>query len=161
MSTENGKYDNFVNSLIGEGTVFRGEVSINGLLRIDGDFSGSIKTKGKVFIGRNGRADCSVQASSVVIGGLVRGDIVAHEKVVILSSAVVIGSIQCPRLVAEEGVLLDGAVKVSGVRQDRAETKPNAKVKKGFFDLSRFIRPAEEENPESKILVSRTGTWSA
>ena len=161
MPTETGKYDNFVNSLIGEGTVFRGEVAINGLLRIDGDFAGSIKTKGKVFIGRNGRADCSIQASSVVIGGLVRGDIISKEKVVILSSAVVIGTIQSPRLVAEEGVLLDGFVRVSGVQTEKEETYPSNKEKKGFFGLKRFIRPAEEENPESKILVSRTGTWSA
>lgn len=65
--------DSLVNSIVGRGTHFRGHLELSGLLRIDGDFSGSIKTQGKVIIGRGGRADCSIDAHTVVIGGIVRG----------------------------------------------------------------------------------------
>ena len=40
-----------VNSLIGEGTRFRGDFDLEGLLRIDGDFEGSVRTKGRVLVG--------------------------------------------------------------------------------------------------------------
>lgn len=103
------------NSLVGEGTSFKGDVTVNGIFRIDGDFIGSIKTKGKVFIGRTGRAECTIQASSIVIGGIVNGSIVSTEKVVILSSAVVMGQIKAPRLIAEEGVLLQGELFITGM----------------------------------------------
>ncbi len=42
--------DNIVNSIIGEGSEFKGEFNINGLLRIDGKFKGTIQTDGKVLI---------------------------------------------------------------------------------------------------------------
>ena len=75
MSDSNFTDDAFINSIIGEGTRFKGEFDLSGLLRIDGDFSGVIRTKGKVLIGRNGRAECTLHAGTVVVGGVVRGEI--------------------------------------------------------------------------------------
>jgi cytoskeletal protein CcmA (bactofilin family) len=107
--------DAFVNSIVGEGTHFRGHLELAGLLRIDGDFSGSIRTAGRVLIGRNGRADCTIQAGTVVVGGVLRGTIHSTEKVIILSSALIIGDIYSPRLIVEDGVILDGAFVIRGV----------------------------------------------
>ena len=73
--------DAFINSIIGEGTRFKGEFDLNGLLRIDGDFTGMIRTKGKVLVGKNGRAECTLNAGTVVVGGVVRGKIFSTEKV--------------------------------------------------------------------------------
>ena len=69
MSDAHLSDDAFVNSIIGEGTRFKGEFDLNGLLRIDGDFSGVIRTRGKVLVGRNGRAECTMHAGTVVVGG--------------------------------------------------------------------------------------------
>ena len=98
----------FVNSIVGEGTRFNGELDLNGLLRIDGDFTGSIKTTGKVLVGKNGRAECTINASTVVIGGAVKGNIYSSERVIVLSSGMILGNIYTPRLIVEEGVILDG-----------------------------------------------------
>ncbi len=155
--------DAFVNSLVGEGTFFRGEISINGLLRIDGDFSGSIKTRGKVFIGRNGRAESAIHASSIVIGGIVKGSVVAAEKVVILSSAVVIGSIESPRLVVEEGVMLDGEVKVFGApeREQAAPTPAESgNGKKRFFGGRFFVRAPGAGTAESAASDPNIAAWN-
>jgi cytoskeletal protein CcmA (bactofilin family) len=103
-----------LNSIIGEGTRFRGEFDLNGLLRIDGDFSGTIRTKGKILIGQGGRAECNIYAETIVIGGLVKGNLFSTEKVVILSTGMMIGNICAPRLVIEEGVILNGSVRVTG-----------------------------------------------
>lgn len=104
--------DNYINSIVGEGTHFKGHLQLSGLLRIDGDFSGSIVTAGKVLVGKNGRADCTVEAETVVVGGILRGAIFATEKVIVLASAMVLGNIHAPRLIAEEGVLIDGRLVV-------------------------------------------------
>lgn len=97
-----------INSIIGEGTRFRGDLDLQGLLRIDGDFEGNIKTDGRVLVGRNGRARCAIEAGTVVIGGVVKGDVKAAGKVVVLSTGMVIGNIRTPNLVVEEGVILHG-----------------------------------------------------
>ena len=72
MSDTHVADDAFINSIIGEGTKFKGEFDLNGLLRIDGDFTGVIRTKGKVLVGKNGRAECTLNAGTVVIGDHVR-----------------------------------------------------------------------------------------
>ena len=106
--------DSFINSIVGPGTFFRGHVELNGLLRIDGDFSGSVRTDGRVIVGKSGRADCAIEAGTVVIGGLFRGEVLAYEKVVLLSSCVVLGTVAAPRLIVEEGVLFSGRFRITG-----------------------------------------------
>ncbi len=111
-----------VHSIIGEGTRFRGEFDLKGLLRIDGDFSGVIRTQDKVLISRNGRAECSIYARVVVIGGLVKGDIFAEERVEILSTGVVMGNIETPRLIVQDDVIFHGkcrVIKVIGKKQSQ------------------------------------------
>jgi cytoskeletal protein CcmA (bactofilin family) len=105
--------DAFINSIIGEGTKFKGEFDLNGLLRIDGDFTGVIRTKGKVLVGKNGRAECTLHAGTVVVGGVLRGEIFSTEKVIILSTGLVLGNITTPRLIIEEGVVFNGSCKVT------------------------------------------------
>jgi cytoskeletal protein CcmA (bactofilin family) len=105
--------DAFINSIIGEGTRFKGELDLNGLLRIDGDFTGTIRTSGKILVGRNGRAECTLHAGMVVIGGVVRGEVFGTEKVIILSTGLMLGNITTPRLIVEEGVIFNGVCRVS------------------------------------------------
>ena len=102
----------FVNSIIGEGTRLSGEFDLNGLLRIDGNFYGKIRTKGKVLIGKNGVAECHIFAGTVVVGGKISGDIFATERVILLSTGILIGNIKTPRIVIEEGVVFEGACEI-------------------------------------------------
>jgi cytoskeletal protein CcmA (bactofilin family) len=59
-----------------------------------------------------------VEAGTVVIGGLFRGEILAYEKVVLLSSCVVLGTVTAPRLIVEEGVLFSGRCRITGGAED-------------------------------------------
>jgi cytoskeletal protein CcmA (bactofilin family) len=116
----------FVNSIIGEGTRFKGEFDLNGLLRIDGDFSGVIRTRGKVLVGRNGRAECTMHAGTVVVGGVVKGEITSTEKVIVLSTGLVLGNVTTPRLIVEEGVILDGSCRVTAPERPTADAGHSA-----------------------------------
>ncbi len=100
--------ESIVNSIIGEGSEFKGEFKINGLLRIDGKFKGTIETDGKVLIGKTGEATTDIRARVVVIGGTVRGNIFADERVILLTSGHIIGNIITPSLIMEEGVTFEG-----------------------------------------------------
>ncbi|TVR67184.1 MAG: polymer-forming cytoskeletal protein [Spirochaetaceae bacterium] len=117
-----------VNSIVGSGTFFKGQIDVSGLLRIDGDFSGSVKTAGRVIIGRGGRADCTIDAATVVIGGVFRGTVYATEKVIALETALIIGNIFAPRLIAESGVAIDGSMHIRGLTDEKAG---DAERKKG------------------------------
>ena len=133
MSDSQFPEDSFVNSIIGEGTRFNGEFDLNGLLRIDGDFCGTVRTKGKVLVGKNGRAECVIYAGTVVIGGIARGNIFAIEKVVILSTGIVLGNISTPRLIVEEGVIFNGQCKIIKAASLPGRQKPRRRrVRPGF-----------------------------
>ncbi len=133
--------EQFVNSLIGFGSRFKGDIDIDGLFRIDGDFIGAIKTEGKVLIGSNGRADCTINARVVVAGGVFRGTIYAQEKILILSSAIVIGNLYTSRLIVEEGALLNGSLVTTGRREGR---KKAIRSRHGILDESRNTSPQPE-----------------
>lgn len=109
-----------VNSIIGEGTKFRGDFELNGLLRIDGAFEGEIVSEGKVLVGRHGSAMANrIKAKTVIIGGIVEGNITASQKVTILSTGQITGDIETPRLIAEEGVVMNGRIQVLGHSNDK------------------------------------------
>jgi len=107
------KEQTLINSIIGEGTRFKGDIDLNGLLRIDGDFDGSLRTSGRVLIGRSGRAMCRIEADTVVVGGILKGNIKASSKVVLLSSCVVLGNIISPKLIIDDGAVVNGQCTVS------------------------------------------------
>ena len=100
--------DNIVNSIIGAGSEFKGEFKINGLLRIDGIFQGTIDTHGKVLVGQSGDAVTDIKARLVVVGGRVSGNIYATERVILLSTGDIKGNIITPSLIMEEGVKFEG-----------------------------------------------------
>ncbi|MDY3939362.1 MAG: polymer-forming cytoskeletal protein [Spirochaetia bacterium] len=115
----------YINSIVGEGTFVTGTIVSNELLRIDGSFRGPIESTGKVLIGKDGRVESFISAETVVVGGIVKGNIKATERIVILTNGVVIGNIKAPRLIIEENVLFRGRCTVSrgGLdNTDEAET---------------------------------------
>lgn len=147
--------DSFINSIVGEGTSFHGELRLNGLLRIDGDFSGTIRTSGKVLIGKSGRAECTIRANTVVIGGVVRGNIYAEEKVIVLSTGMMIGNIHSPRLIAEEGVILNGSCLI---KQEESESELSEPVEEEqSFNAIKFPRSEVKEDRRPKPTVEEGG----
>lgn len=97
-----------VNSIIGEGSEFRGEFKIRDLLRIDGYFKGTIITEGKVLIGKTGKVDTDIQAGIIVVGGEVRGNIFATKRIVLLSTCKLYGDLVTPSLIVEDGTIFEG-----------------------------------------------------
>jgi cytoskeletal protein CcmA (bactofilin family) len=63
-----------------------------------------------VTIGSGGDLEGDVAAKSVVVGGKVRGQIVASERAELTSTAVVHGSVQAPKIIIAEGAHLQGSV---------------------------------------------------
>ena len=120
-----------INSIIGDSTEFRGVFNIKGPLRIDGAFVGKINSYGKVYIGKNGKAESIIIARNIVIGGTVKGDVFAEENVVILKQAEIIGNIYASSINMENGVIFDGECRIL----DKNEMKEliQEKRKERFF----------------------------
>lgn|SRR5574344_1864500 len=97
-----------INTLIGNGSFVKGDLHVNGFIRIDGDIDGNLETDGTVIISEKARFRGNLKAKSVVIGGLVIGDITAKEGVKLLSSSAVIGDIISRRVQMEDNIVFHG-----------------------------------------------------
>jgi len=133
------KNDAQLNSVIGEGSIFKGKFYINGSLQIDGRFEGEIKTKDQVIIGELGKVKTDITAKKVIVGGTLIGNIEAEEEVFLLATGRVLGNIRTPKVNIEEGVVVKGEISIS------------AGQKKG---ISNIIEESFNAGPKLEDMVS-------
>jgi cytoskeletal protein CcmA (bactofilin family) len=107
-------------TFLGKGAQFKGIIHFEGTIRIDGRLEGEIHTKGTLMVGENAVIEGDISADVVVSGGRINGNIVASEKVQLLSAGIVTGTIKTPLLSIEEGVHLYGMCDVAGKGEIRA-----------------------------------------
>ncbi len=89
-------------------TEFDGELHFTSPLKIDGKFKGKIVTKGFLEIGSEAHIEGEIIAGSVKLGGTLRGNIHAGQKVELLKSAKLYGNIKTTKLKIADGVLFEG-----------------------------------------------------
>jgi cytoskeletal protein CcmA (bactofilin family) len=96
---------------IGKSLHFRGDLSGNEDLAIEGAVEGKIALNGyKVTIGETGRVAAEIHAKSVVVGGLVKGNISADERVEVAATGTVLGDVRAPRVVLVDGARFNGSI---------------------------------------------------
>ncbi|OHD15379.1 MAG: hypothetical protein A2086_00165 [Spirochaetes bacterium GWD1_27_9] len=105
-------YDFSINSLIGDGSIFKGEFHGKGPFRVDGSFIGKIDSFGKVYVGKTGNAEGCIIAKNVTVGGTFKGDIFAEDNVIVLRTGTIIGNIYSCSVNMEDGVIFDGECRI-------------------------------------------------
>jgi cytoskeletal protein CcmA (bactofilin family) len=109
---------------------------------VDGNIRGDLAVKGRVVVGEKARMKSSVSGTSVTVGGVVCGNVLASERLIILATALILGDIITRRIQADEGCLIHGRVTVcqSDAAWDKAiaEYRDAQGVKSA---LSAFYRP--------------------
>ncbi len=95
-------------TLLAKGVVLKGEIHVEGTVRIDGRLDGEIQTKGQVIIGEDGLVHGMISAGTVVSSGRIKAKVTANERVQLLKTATLIGEVLTPVLIMEEGAKLQG-----------------------------------------------------
>lgn len=103
---DEGKLTAFLES----GTNFKGDLTFEGRVRIDGRFEGNIHSKDALEIGENAVVDAEIHVGRIIISGKVSGNISATESVEINSKAQVHGNIKLSgnKLTIHEGAIFSG-----------------------------------------------------
>lgn len=163
--------DIVVNTLLGPDSSFRGDLVVDGFVRVDGELRGSIRTTGKIIISELARCDASIIARSAVVGGVIRGDVCVLERLTILDGGVIVGNVFAPKLDADGEVLIHGDIEVSG-RLEGAEEALVAFLKRhegALHNFETFSLSADGNRPSGLALSgtpegrdstgSRAGPW--
>ncbi len=95
-------------TVLGNETVFKGTLRFSRPLKIEGKYEGRIESDGFLYIEEGAEVRADIQVGSIVIGGIVYGDIIAKEKLEMLSTGRVVGDIKTARLKIADGVSFEG-----------------------------------------------------
>ncbi len=107
-----GKGD--IKAFLGSGSSFEGKLVFDEIVRLDGDFTGEVASKGALIIGESATVKAEVEVETLTISGKFHGNIKARCKVELKRPAQVNGNIETPALSMEEGVIFNGSVKMGG-----------------------------------------------
>jgi cytoskeletal protein CcmA (bactofilin family) len=111
-------------AFVGKGVEFKGVITYDGTVRIDGLLDGEIHTEGILLIGEDAVITAKVSAGTIISKGKITGDLMAREKVKLLSPAVFNGSVKTPMLSIEEGVLFNGSCEMARAEVHELSREP-------------------------------------
>jgi cytoskeletal protein CcmA (bactofilin family) len=122
-------------SILAAGTRFTGELEVEGVIKIEGSVHGTVKSQGQVLVVKGGRVEGDIIARQAVVGGEVRGGILADDRVEIQATSVVNGDITTPQITVLEGGKINGKINMA---------KPAA--------TGQRHRPLSQHEPDKKLL---------
>lgn len=95
-------------NIISEGTRIKGDIIASGDIRIDGELTGNISSKGRLVVGPSGKINGEVNSSNVEVSGYIKGKVNATELLTMKSTSQIEGDIIAGKLSVEPGSLFSG-----------------------------------------------------
>ena len=95
-------------AFLGKGTNFKGIITYNGTIRIDGNVEGEIISQGTLVVGEDATIDAEISVGKIISSGKINGNIIAKERIHLMHPAIQNGSVTAPILIIDEGVKFNG-----------------------------------------------------
>ncbi len=122
-------------TILGPDASFKGELTFDKGMRLQGRFEGKINTPGRLHVAKEAKMVADVEAGSIIVEGEVEGNLSASDRVELKASTRYKGDLTAGKLVVEEGAAFVGHVSVG---PDTA---------KGGNKAGASNRPANAPNP--------------
>lgn len=142
---------------IGQSIVFKGELSGDEDLEIDGQVEGDVRLANhQLTIGSKGRLKAEVEARAIVVIGTVVGNLTATERIEIQATGVVEGDLKTPCLLVQEGAVLHGRIEMASGSASGRNASQSASAA-GASPPSGSSSPAAPTPGSSQTGVRKTG----
>ena len=99
-------------SVVATGMRIDGRLDTNGVVKVEGMVSGSIRAERQVLVAKGGIVEGDILTREAVIGGEVRGAIYADERVEVQAGSQVNGDITTKRILLQEGGEVNGHLRM-------------------------------------------------
>jgi cytoskeletal protein CcmA (bactofilin family) len=97
-----------VDTIIGADASLRGSYKSKHSIRVDGEIYGNVVSEDGIIIGPKGLIRGNISAKTVVVGGRVKGNITAYQRLEFQATARVEGDLSTPSLIIDEGAQFEG-----------------------------------------------------
>lgn len=104
-----------LNTILGKGSYFKGDIKVEHSLRIDGKIEGDVTTSQTIIVGAEGVITGNVVAKSLILGGKISGSLIASSKTVLESKSAFHGDIKTAKLMIDDGAVFDGTCSMTKV----------------------------------------------
>jgi cytoskeletal protein CcmA (bactofilin family) len=112
-------------SVLSSGLTIEGKIEGSGNVRVAGRFKGNVNVKGEFTVESGAAVHGEVRADSVLVGGEVRGQIVATSRVEFKETGTLIGDLKAGSLAVAAGSKMRGKVEF-GWKEGEIEDAPPA-----------------------------------
>ena len=113
-----------ITALLGRGTRFEGKLYFEGKVRVDGFFSGEIKSDDTLVIGDGALVHAEVDVATVIVrGGELHGNIRAKNGIELYAPGKVVGNLHSPSIAIERGVNFQGQCRMDVVEPQPLEAR--------------------------------------
>ena len=116
-------------TVVASGSRVQGEISGATDVLIDGQVEGQLVLGSSVVVGEGGEVLGQIQAKRVKVGGKVRGDIRASERIEVMASGRIEGDVIAPRVAINAGAFFKGKVEMTSAASE-SKPKPAAPAAK-------------------------------
>ena len=120
-----------------QGTSVTGELQFSGILRIDGNFHGSISSPDTLVVGEHAVVHADVNVGNLEVHGQVLGNVQVKRRTEIFSNGKLRGDLETGSLIIQVGAVFDGRSRMPG---EEEETVP--------VHETTHVVPAETVNPQ-------------
>ena len=133
------------NSVLGPTLKFKGDLSADEDLLIQGQIEGTIRHTSNLTIGAEGCVDANVDAVFVNVEGKVRGDVRGSSSIIIKESANIEGNIISPTVSLYEGATFNGSITMKDPAEVAAKPRPEARQETVADTSAKADSAAKEE----------------
>ena len=125
-------------NVLAAGAKWKGTLTVDTSVRVDGQFSGQIESKSTVHVAEGALVDAKIRAAYVAVAGTFRGEIRCDQKVELLARGRVDGEVITKVLTVEEGAVFDGHVQMTAGESGRnARSRAAAVAPEADMELAR------------------------
>jgi len=107
-----------ITALLGRGTRFEGKLHFEGCVRIDGTFTGEIRSDDTLILGDGAQVRAEIDVATVIVrGGELHGNVRAKHAIELYAPGKVVGNLHSPQISIERGVNFQGQCRMDPVAE--------------------------------------------
>jgi len=103
-----------IKAYLGSDALFKGTLTFEGTVRIDGQFEGQVNTSDTLVIGETGNMKADIKVGTLVCKGQLTGEVVASKTIEMHPASKIKGDVQTRALSMALGAVLDGHLNMTG-----------------------------------------------